>query len=84
MSRTECLKQIQRYKFAAYDMLLYLDTHADDKKAFELYKSLVKKTRALISEYEENYGPLSAKSAADFETFRWLENPWPWEKEANA
>ncbi len=84
MKKTELLKCIQSYKFAAYDMLLYLDTHPDDKKAFEMFKQLVNKTKALIEEYEKEYGPLSARSAADFSTFRWLESPWPWEKEANA
>ena len=36
------LKEIQKANFAAYDMLLYLDTHCDDKKAFEITRSRVK------------------------------------------
>ena len=84
MSKTDMLKEIQEYNFAAYDMLLYLDTHPDDKKAFEIFKSFVEKTKALTKEYEKNFGPLCAKSAAGFSTFRWLESPWPWEREGNA
>ena len=84
MSNTDMLKTIQEYNFAYYDMLLYLDTHPDDKKAFEIFKSLVSKTKELVKEYEKNYGPLSAKSAAGFDAFEWLKSPWPWEKEANA
>lgn len=84
MNKTDLLKEIQRYNFAAYDMLLYLDTHADDKKALELFKTLVEKTKSLKYEYEENFGPLSPMSAANLNTFKWLESPWPWEKEANA
>ena len=84
MNKTELLKQIQKYNFAAYDMLLYLDTHADDKKAFEIFKSLVKKTKELKHEYESEFGPLSPMSAAKFDSFKWLESPWPWEKEANS
>ena len=84
MNKTDLLKEIQKYNFAAYDMLLYLDTHADDKKAFEIFKSLVEKTKELKCEYESNVGPLSPWSAANFNTFKWLESPWPWEKEANA
>ena len=34
-SRVELLEKLQSYNFAAYDMLLYLDTHANDKKAFD-------------------------------------------------
>lgn len=84
MSKTDLLKEIQKYNFAAYDMLLYLDTHSDDKKAFELFKELAEKTKSLKNEYEKAFGPLTAMSAARLETFKWLESPWPWEKEANA
>jgi spore coat protein JB len=82
--RTEQLKKIQTYGFSAYDMLLYLDTHPKDKKAFELFRSLVKKANEEKKEYEEKYGPLTSFGAAANETFDWLEGPWPWEKEANS
>lgn len=84
LSRTELLKCLQEYNFAAYDMLLYLDTHPCDKKAFRLYKELVEKTKSLKIEYEEKYGPLTPYSAARFDEFNWLKGPWPWEKEANS
>lgn len=83
MEKTSLLKKIQSYRFAAYDMLLYLDTHPDDKKAFALFKELAAKSKQLIKEYQDNYGPLSAFGAADGESFDWLKSPWPWEKEAN-
>jgi len=77
------LKMLQSYKFAAHDMLLYLDTHPNDQKAFNIYKSLVAKANAIMQEYQRKNGPLTAKAAAEFDEFRWLESPWPWEKEAN-
>lgn len=80
---TSLLQKIQSYNFAAYDMLLYLDTHPDDKKAFEMFRELVAKTKSLKVQYEEANGPLSAYSAAENDSFTWLESPWPWEKEAN-
>lgn len=82
--RNELLKQIQCYNFAAYDMLLYLDTHKEDKKAFAMLKSLVKKTNELKMQYENQFGPLSQFAVANQESFNWLDEPWPWEKEANA
>jgi spore coat protein JB len=82
-SRTELLKKIQCNNFAAYDMLLYLDTHSDDEKAFKIFQSLVKKTNDLRKEFEENFGPTSQFGTAKQESFNWLDNPWPWEKEAN-
>lgn len=77
------LKKIQSYNFAAYDMLLYLDTHPNDKKAYSLFKDLVENTKKYINEYEKSYGPLSPYSTANFNNFEWLSSPWPWEKEAN-
>ena len=44
---TAKISDIQAYSFAAYDMLLYLDTHPNDKKAFRLFKDLVSKTNTL-------------------------------------
>lgn len=83
-TKSELLKKIQCYNFAAYDMLLYLDTHPTDKKAFKMFQDLVKKTKELIKQYEEEFGPLSQFGAAGQDCFNWLESPWPWEKEANA
>ena len=83
MERTALLKKIQSYRFAAYDMLLYLDTHPDDKKAFMLFKELVAKAQQLVNEYQEKVGPLTAFAAAADNSFSWLNSPWPWENEDN-
>lgn len=84
LSKTELLRCLQEYNFAAYDMLLYLDTHPYDKKAFSLYKELVEKTKNLKDDYESKYGPLTPYGAARANEFNWLKGPWPWEKEANS
>ncbi len=83
MDRSNLLCKLQSYNFAAYDMLLYLDTHPDDKKAFRIFQELVEKTNELKKEYQEKYGPLSAYATAKRDSFDWLDSPWPWEKEAN-
>lgn len=83
MDRTVTLNKIRSYCFAAQDLLLYLDTHPDDKKAFSLFRDVVSKAKELKREYEKTCGPLSVFSAAQFEKFEWLDSPWPWEKEAN-
>ena len=44
-SRVEMLKKIQCSNFAAYDMLLYLDTHSDDKRHSECFRHLLRKPR---------------------------------------
>ena len=83
MNRNAILKKIQSYKFAAYDMLLYLDTHPTDRTAFKMYQDLVGKTEQCVAEYEANFGPLTAAASANFNTFTWTQSPWPWEKEGN-
>ena len=77
------LEQIRSYNFAAYDMLLYLDTHPDDAAGFKLYRERVEKCEALKKEYEKSNGPLTAFAAAKQDSFNWIKSPWPWQKEAN-
>ena len=81
--RQQMMFTVQKYNFAAYDLLLYLDTHPDDKKAFGMFRELVSKTRKAKQDFEEKYGPLEAYNAAYEDKFNWLEKPWPWEREAN-
>lgn len=83
MNEASLMKKLQSYNFAAYDMLLYLDTHPKDKKALEMFRSLVEKSKELRQEYEKEYGPLTPFSTANLDEFVWLEGPWPWQKEAN-
>lgn len=82
-NRNNLICKIQEYNFTAYDLLLYLDTHPDDRKAFSMFQEMVKKTKELIAEYEKEYGPLTPYSAAGQNCFNWLNSPWPWEKEGN-
>jgi spore coat protein JB len=77
------LKELQCANFAAYDMLLYLDTHPSDKKAFEISRALVEKTNKLKCEYEKDFGSLTPFGSAYRGRFDWLDSPWPWEKEAS-
>lgn len=84
VTKQEKLLELQKYNFAAYDLLLFLDTHPEDKTGFAMFRDMVEKMKRLKAEYEEQYGPLEPYSAAKFDTFKWLESPWPWEKEGNA
>ncbi len=83
MKGNELRYKLQSYRFAAHDMLLYLDTHPCDKKAFSLFKSLTSKASELQSEYAEKYSPVTAQEAAKTEEFNWIGSPWPWEKGGN-
>ena len=47
MTKQEHLYEIQKCNFAAYDLLLYLDTHPKDRRAFELFRELVEKLKKM-------------------------------------
>ena len=83
MTKQEHLYEIQKCNFAAYDLLLYLDPHPKDRRAFELFRELVEKLKKMKKEYEREFGPLEAFNSAAFASFKWNDTPWPWEREAN-
>lgn len=84
MDRNDLKLEIQRYRFAAHDMQLFLDTHPNDEKAFALFVSLTKKAKELKKEYVKKYGPLTVSDTAESDCYDWICNPWPWEKGGNA
>lgn len=84
MTEKEILKNLTVLDFMAVDLQLYLDTHPDDNEALEKYNSIIKEADMLRSQYEKNYGPLfSFRSYNHGNKFKWINNPWPWEKDAN-
>ena len=83
MTKQDSLFEIQKCNFAAYDLLLYLDTHPNDKRAFSMFTEVVNKLKKLKANHEAQYGPLEAYNSAALGSFKRLDSPWPWEKEAN-
>lgn len=79
-ARNCMLKEVMALDFTLYDLALYLDTHPFDEEALCLYQDTLEKADALKTEYEEKYGPLSMNNAATDCRWKWIENPWPWER----
>ena len=82
-ARSQLLSKISESTFAAYDILLYLDTHPCDEKALEYYEDCISQRRKALKEYAESYGPLTMDTAMDNcgDTWKWMEQPFPWEQE---
>lgn len=78
--REKDLFKIMESAFMINDYNLYLDVHPDDANILNKYKMSADKLRMLTKEYEDKYGPLCITSA-NYDTFKWLESPWPWDKE---
>lgn len=82
MNKKELLKQITAVTFSLIDLHLYLNTHPTDQNALAAHNSLVTQSRMLRQEYEKFYGPLSYGSYSPC-PWQWINEPWPWEYEAN-
>ena len=72
------LAEVMQLQFAAHELHLYLDTHQNDKEAFETYKKLLTLLAEARKRYTEKYGPLCVSDLADQPEFNWLCDPWPW------
>lgn len=77
------MHQVQALGFAVQELGMYLDTHADDEEAVELFRQYSELYRASMEQYEESCGPLFQKQAVQNGAYTWNGTPWPWEYRAN-
>ncbi|WP_042275524.1 spore coat protein CotJB [Faecalimicrobium dakarense] len=84
-SRRELILKVQELGFACLDMNLYLDTHPEDQKAVNTFNSLSKQFMQAKCAYESKYGPLTnfGHSINNCNTWQWVCQPWPWDREVN-
>lgn len=82
MDRRDLLFMLGANEFAAFEIQLYLDAHADDAEAVALFNEYHKAYENLRDQYESLYGPITSKSAANG-GWQWISDPWPWERSAN-
>ena len=74
------LEELQALSFAVVELGEYLDTHADDTEALQLFRSYAELYQKGVTEYQRQYGPLMmAQSGADGKNYNWLQDPWPWD-----
>ena len=76
---TTALCELMALDFAISELGLYLDTHKDDQEAFAMFQKYVALFQKGREQYEKLYGPLQQSAAAAGDSYRWLENPWPWD-----
>ncbi len=78
------LSELQALSFVLTELGLYLDTHPEDKEAFQLFQKYAALEKEGRIRYEEQYGPLQQVSAAMDDHYTWICDPWPWNfKEAS-
>ena len=77
-NRRKMAMQIRAYQFAITDISLYLNTHPEDENALCLHREYCKMFKELRDKYQKIYGPLTIECPCN--KWRWLEEPWPWER----
>lgn len=82
-NRNELMHCIQRYDFALYDLMLYLDTHPRCREAMQLYAKYRKQREEAVAEYVSRFGPITALQSDTEKRWNWGNGPYPWEREAN-
>ena len=74
------LSELMALDFAIDELGLYLTTHPEDTEALNLYWSYIKLGREGREAYEKQYGPLLQIDLTPG-SFKWLDDPWPWDME---
>ena len=73
------LTELMAIDFVAHELGLYLDTHRDDKQAFEMYQSFLALAAEAHDRYIKKFGPVNKRDMLGMESYKWLDNPWPWD-----
>ena len=71
--------ELMAIAFAVDELELYLDTHSNDKEAFELYQSFLALQKEARERYIARYGVITQCDQLGAEQYTWLKDPWPWE-----
>jgi spore coat protein JB len=73
------MQKLRQVDFALYDTILYLDAYPNCRKALAHYHTLLEMHKNLKTEYEKEYGPITAFGNESKSSYDWTSTPWPWE-----
>ncbi len=73
------LGELMAMDFVADELELYLDTHRDDREAFEMYQHILALSKTAHEKYARKYGPICQSDMLGMEKYAWLCDPWPWD-----
>lgn len=75
----DLLHQVQAKSFLAHDILLYLDTHPDDRAALEAYRHALAERCEAVKNYERHVRALTPDGQLSRSQFDWDDDPFPWQ-----
>lgn len=73
------LGELMAIDFVADELSLYLDTHRNDKEAFDMYQSVLLLSKEAHERYAEKCAPIVKNDLLGMKAYSWLNDPWPWE-----
>ena len=65
--------------FVVDELELYLDTHQNDREAFEMYQTFLALAKEAQRRYVQACGPVKQTDQLGMDRYAWLDDPWPWE-----
>ena len=81
--RDKKLLEILELCFRKIDLNLCLDLEPNNQDLLSKFKQCVEELAKCESEFVKSYGPLELMDSGMGNTFTWVMDPWPWEKEDN-
>lgn len=75
----QALAELQALEFVLTELGLYLDTHSSDAEAFAMFREYAALEQEGRKRYEAKFGPLTQTATANFDSYVWFQDPWPWE-----
>ena len=75
------LCELMALDFVIRELNLYLDTHPDDREAFETLQKCIRMRAEGHKRYTEQRGPVTVSDLACADVYDWLNAPWPWQPE---
>lgn len=73
------LAELMALDFVVQELKLYLDTHPEDREAFQALQTCIRLSREGRRRYVEQYGPITVDDLRSAEEYTWADAPWPWQ-----
>lgn len=71
--------ELMAIDFVVDEIELYLDTHPDDKEAFNMYQAFLTLQKEAHERYVKRFGPVQQCDMLGMNSYTWLNDPWPWD-----
>ena len=80
MNEDALMHKLRELSFMAVELELYLDAYPECTDALQTYRRVTAELATLTRQYEERFGPLTARSSRG-EQWTWTMGKWPWQIE---